>query len=167
MINISVPEERRTSPVGIRIRPMLPPFLRALLHLTTSRLDLDQDVHPALVLRVQSMQEDGWWIRSALPRNYLLWLNGKTMHDPRRPVLVLPQARRSVPPLSWNVFLAVELVRAKERLHRGARPDLSALALRELTGLIEHIDACSSVRVIDPLRLHREAAATFAFAPPP
>ncbi len=137
----------RASTVLSGVDALMPFRLRTLLHLTTSRWDADRDVHPELVRRIEAMQTDGWWVRTALPRNYVLWRHGRTMRDPRRPVLVLPQSRGSVSTLSWNVFLAVEVVRAKERLQRGARPDLSALAMAELSDLVGHLAAGSAVRV--------------------
>lgn len=146
---------------------LMPFGLRALLHLTTGRWDTGRDVHPELGRRIEAMRADGWWVRTALPRNYVLWRHGRTMRDPRRPVLVLPQSRRSVSTLSWNVFLAVEIVRAKERLQRAARPDLSTLAMAEISDLVGHLAAGSAVHVTDPLRLHREAAARLKEASAP
>lgn len=151
-------DESRASVSLSGIDALMPFRLRTLLHLTTSRWDVDRDVHPELVRRIEAMRADGWWVRTALPRNYVLWRHGRTMRDPGRPVLVLPQSRGSVSTLSWNVFLAVEIVRAKERVQRGARSDLSALAMAELDRLIECIAAGSALLVIDPLKLHREVA---------
>ena len=139
-------EGARATTILSGIDPLMPFSLRTLLHLTTSRWDVHRDVHPELVRRIEAMRADGWWVRTALPRNYVLWRHGRTMRDPRRPVLVLPQSRGSVSTLSWNVFLAVEIVRAKERLQRGARPDLSALAMAELSDLVGHLAAGSAVR---------------------
>lgn len=152
-------EGPRATTILSGIDPLMPFSLRTLLHLTTSRWDVHRDVHPELVRRIEAMRADGWWVRAALPRNYVLWRHGHTMRDPRRPVLVLPQSHEGVSKLSWNVFLAVEIVRARERVQRGSRPDLSTLAMAELDEVVGHIAAGSAVRVTDPLRLHREAAA--------
>lgn len=154
-------EGPRTAPAAVGLPRLMPFSLRALLYLTTSGWEEDGDTHPELARRIEAMRGDGWWVRAAFTRNYVLWRHGRTMRDPRRPVLVLPQSRGRVSPLSWSVFLAVEIVRAKERLQRGTRPDLSALALAELDELIAVVAAGSAVRIVDPIRLHREAAARF------
>ncbi|MBI1291876.1 hypothetical protein GC173_11625 [bacterium] len=151
-------EGTRASTSPIDINTLMPFSLRVLLNLTTRRWGADGDAHPLLIRRIEALRADGWWVRTALPRNYLLWRHGRTMRDLRYPVLILPQSRGDVSTLSWNVFLAVEIVRAKEQLQRGGRPEFSALAMAELNDLVEHIAARSAVRVTDPLRLHQEVA---------
>lgn len=97
-------------------------------------------------------------VRGAWPRNYVLWRNGRTMLEARSPLLVLPLSYGRLSALQVNVFLAVEMVETRIRFEGGQRFRLSAEGEAELDAILDAVAAASGVAVVDPDRLHREAA---------
>ena len=102
--------------------PTLPFRLRLLLMLTTSAWDADERVHPAVAALAGRIAESGWTIRSAYPRNYLLWRRGRIHTETGLPLLVLPRMFGGLSRLEVNVFLATELFVAQHRVLDGSAP---------------------------------------------
>lgn len=135
------------------------PFgIRCLTFLTTSKWRPSEPVHPSVAACANKMASEGWMIRGAWPRNYLLWRNGRTMQEGLLPLVVLPLAHRRLSALQLNIFLAVELKAATERLHSNSRLGLPAFDKDEFEALVDRITAETGLAVTDPQRLHQEAA---------
>lgn len=134
----------------------IPPAVRWLAYMSTSRWQPHPPVHHAVAQIAAVMKIEGWMIRGAWTRNYLLWRNGRTMREGRLPLIVLPLAYGRLSALQINVFLTVEIIEARSRfrraLNRGPAPDEA----EELHAAIRLIGAAEGMIVADPFRLHRE-----------
>ena len=104
-----------------------------------------------------AMEAEGWMIREAWTRNYLLWRNGRTMREAPLPLLVLPLAFGRLSALQINVFLAMEIIEAKSRLQRELDRERSLDEASEIQTLLSLLGAETGVIIADPLRVHREA----------
>jgi hypothetical protein len=135
----------------------IPPAVRWLAYMSTSRWQPHPPVHPAVAQVVTTMEAEGWMIRGAWTRNYLLWRNGRTMRERRLPLLVLPLAYGRLSALQINVFLAVEIIEARFRLRRTLHPDHARAEAGELQSVLKLVGAETGVAIADPFRLHREA----------
>lgn len=94
----------------------LPLSGRILLLMSTTRWRAPSWLDPAIRARLAELAAAGWTIRLAAPRNYMLWRLGRTLNDTRLPVLVLPLDNGRLDPVSRNLFIAAEIVRAEARV---------------------------------------------------
>ena len=127
----------------------IPREVRWLAYMSTSRWKPCRPVHPAVSHMAAAMEADGWMIRGAWTRNYLLWRNGRTIVEEHLPLLVLPLAFGHLSPLYINVFITVEIIKARSRLQQARGRDHDPADVGEVQ---------SGVAIADPFRLHREAA---------
>lgn len=130
--------------------------------MSTSRWQPHPPVHPAVAEIATVMEAEGWMIRGAWIRNYLLWRNGRTMRERRLPLLVLPLAFGRLSALQINVFLAVEIIEARFRFNRSTDRAHASAEAAELQLAITLVGGESGVAVADPFRLHREVAVGLA-----
>lgn len=140
----------------------IPRVTRWLAYMSTSRWQPHPPVHPAVAEIATAMEAEGWMIRGAWTRNYLLWRNGQTMRERRLPLLVLPLAHGRLPAMQINVFLAVEIIEARFRFNRSTDGAHAPAEAAELQAVITLVGGESGVAVADPFRLHREAAVSLA-----
>lgn len=140
----------------------IPRGTRWLAYMSTSRWQPHPPVHNAVAEIATAMEAEGWMIRGAWTRNYLLWRHGRTMRERRLPLLVLPLAFGRLSALQINVFLAVEIMEARFRFNRSADGALTPAEAAELQAVITLVGSESGVAVADPFRLHREATGGLA-----
>lgn len=140
----------------------IPPAARWLAYMSTSRWQPHPPVHPAVAQIAAAMKTEGWMIRGAWTRNYLLWRNGRTMREGRLPLIVLPLAYGRLSALQINVFITVEIIEARSRLQRPHGRDHAPPDAGEIQSVLGIVGAESGVAIADPFRLHREAALDLA-----
>jgi hypothetical protein len=76
--------------------PGLP--MRLLLALTTSTWRNAPPLHPAISSQLRQLEDKGWRIREAPPRNFIIWRN-EHLHGPPRRLIVLPNGDILLSPL--------------------------------------------------------------------
>ncbi|MCE7030158.1 hypothetical protein [Jiella avicenniae] len=99
---------------------------RLLLSLTTTPWKPDRPVDPTVARLAAGMAETGWRIRSAEPRNYLLWHCGRTLTQTRCRLVVLPRRFGRLSRVEIDVFLFAELAAARWRVSHDTAPLSSA-----------------------------------------
>jgi hypothetical protein len=100
------PEAESSVPVAIWI----------LLLLTTSRWKRDVRIEGFINHLLQRLENEGWTVRTAHRRNYLLWRYGRTLRKTRFPILVLPSFPAGLATHEANLLLASECLRALNRV---------------------------------------------------
>jgi hypothetical protein len=140
--------------------PKVPLGIQWLAFLSTNRWRPRPPIHPSVAEIAAGLEAEGWMIRGAWVRNYLLWRNGRTMREARLPLLVLPLSYGDLSALQIDVFLAVELIEARSRFRQApdrAHPPVEA---DELQAVIDLVGADAGIVIADPLRLHRQVMRT-------
>lgn len=127
-----------------------------MAYLSTSCWRPHFPVHPNVAACAARMETDGWMIRGAWARNYLLWRNGRTMGETQLPLLILPLAYGRLSALQINVFLTVEMMAAKSGLQQGCDRELFSHDTTSFQSVLDLIAAESGITIADPLRIHRE-----------
>ena len=135
----------------------IPRATRWLAYMSTSRWQPRPPVHPAVAKVAAAMEAQGWMIRGAWIRNYLLWRNGRTMRERRLPLLILPLAFGRLSALQINVFLTVEIIEASSKFQRASDHGHAPARAAELQAVLKLVGADTGVVVADPLRLHGDA----------
>ena len=137
----------------------IPPGVRWLAYLTTSVCHPPGSAIPAVASLAQTLALDGWMLRGAWARNYVLWQHGRTIQEARLPMLVLPLHTGHLSALHVNVFLAVELTAARARLDDRPRHGAALQGRGDLAAIMEAIATGMGITVADPGKLHGEASA--------
>lgn len=140
-----------------RLDARIPPAIRWLAYVSTSRWRPHPPVHIAVARMADALEAEGWMIRGGWTRNYLLWRNGRTMREGRLPLLVLPLAFGRLSASQINVFLAVEIIEARSRLRQAFHRDQSPAEAAELRSVLGLIGVETGIMIADPFRAHREA----------
>lgn len=137
------------------------PFgVRWLAYLSTSRWRSNYPVHPNVAACAARMETDGWMIRGAWARNYLLWRNGRTIRETQLPLLILPLAYGRLSTLQINVFLTVEMMEAESGLQQGCDRESFPHEAASFQSALDLIAAETGIIIADPFRIHREALRT-------
>lgn len=120
-------------------RARLPRGIRLLLVLSTGPWRGIGHLPAPVAAHVERLIGEGWTVRQAWHRNFVLWSGGRTLRHSRLPLVVLPYLGRSVEPRDAGIFVLGELLRAELRvagdaLDAGRRARYHAMAA-ELLGL--------------------------------
>jgi hypothetical protein len=101
---------------GREAKPSVPVTTWILLLLTTSRWKRDLRVEDFIDHLLQRLVNEGWTVRTAHRRNYLLWRHGRTLRETQLPILVLPSFPAGLAAHEANLLLASEYLRALNRV---------------------------------------------------
>jgi hypothetical protein len=109
----------------------LPLSVRLLLFLTTNRWRAEPILYPDIAGSIERLIRNGWTIRTAFGRNFLLWRHGRVQNDTTLPVLVLPSAGHyALQEAEANAFIATELVRSGLRVDGVFHPNTAQVAAK-------------------------------------
>ncbi|MBB4015737.1 MULTISPECIES: hypothetical protein [Chelatococcus] len=127
---------------------------RLLLWCSTSPWRGAYASEPEIVDLVERLTAEGWLVRTAYPRNFLLWRHGQVLARGDCRLVVLPRTFGRLSDLEINVFLATEIFRAwRQHTNNDGRVDWDG----QLDRLCQRMAARSGVILSDHSRLYRRA----------
>jgi len=130
--------------------------IRLLSVLSTRPWRPGSEVDAEVASLAERMVGQGWMVRGAYPRNYLLWRSSHTLSATTYRLVVLPIVFGRLSDLEINIFLATDLFVAKQRAALGSA-DLSEEQSIALDSLCQRLTARSGMALLNRERVYRKA----------